>query len=276
MTFKERLQKEYPDMTEEEVEECVRDTCPDHHGFVDRVACSKDVKCVDCWDCIVPEKEEIKMNREKKVTETCNKFINEIKAIMNEPENNDDKCRLFELKPGDKFTNELGTFIVLSRYFDLIKKVEYAKVIQENFFCEENQFDKESCNYIESDLKKMFDEEIAPKYEKVFGDNLIEHEVDLKSVDMQDYGTFKCKVRPITFDEARKFNPYIVNKNLDNCWWTCTPWSMEERGWKYSVSVVYPSGYVFNDFFGNRYGVRPVCILKSDITVRKEKKDDRI
>jgi hypothetical protein len=116
----------------------------------------------------------------------------------------------------------------------------------------------------------MFDEKIEPEYQKVFGDDLVEHEVEPKSVDMQDYGKFKCKVRPMTFDEAREFNPLIVKENIGDWWWLCTPWSNEKRGWKYSVTVVSPSGRIDRNIYNLGRGVRPFCILKSNIFVSKE------
>lgn len=96
------------------------------------------------------------------------------------------------------------------------------------------------------------------------------HTVDFTSVDMQkEFEPCECLIRPLTFDEMRKYNDLLVNKELDDWWWTCTSWSTEERGWKYGMSVVSPSGYIYY-FDCNGYGgVRPFCILKSNIFVSK-------
>ena len=171
--------------------------------------------------------------------------------------------KLSELKPGNRFKNELGEFIVLGHDGD------HTKVIMSGLYEESVRFGN-TCNYMDSSLKRMFDEAITPEFEKVFGDALIEHEVDLVSVDMQQYGRFKCKVRPITFDEARGFNELLVNKNLPDWYWTCTPWSTKERGWDYSVAVVSPSGGFSHDDCDDCCGARPFCILKSDIFVSLE------
>jgi len=172
---------------------------------------------------------------------------------------------LSTLKPGDRFDTEIGKMIVLNHD----EAAGTTKVIQDDFYAEDVQFDRESPDYTKSALKKMFDAEIAPKYLAVFGDALVEHEVHLLSVDMQDYGAFKCKVRPLAFDEAREYNSLIVKPTLSDWWWTCTPWSTSDRGWKYSVAVVSPSGHFNNDGCYNFYGVRPFCILKSNIFVSK-------
>ena len=87
---------------------------------------------------------------------------------------------------------------------------------------------------------------------------------------MQDeLGRDRCKVRPITFDEARQYNDLLVNKNLNDWWWTCTPWSTEDRGWKYSIVVVAPAGGISRGICDDGNGVRPFCILKSNIFVSK-------
>ena len=133
------------------------------------------------------------------------------------------------------------------------------------------KFDEDSRNYKESNLKKVIENLIQPVIEVEVGSkNLIEHEVDLTSVDMQDeFGGFKCKVRPITFDEARLYNNLLVNKNLNDWWWTCTPWSTGDRGWKYSITVVAPAGYFYYVSCNGSCGVRTFCILKSNIFVSK-------
>ncbi len=99
----------------------------------------------------------------------------------------------------------------------------------------------------------------------------MEHEVSLRSVDMQkEFEDVSAKVRPITFDEARLYNDLLVNEDLDDWWWTLTPWSTEKRGYKYGIAVVCPSGDVVNSCCDYYLGVRPFCILKSDIFVSKK------
>ena len=182
-----------------------------------------------------------------------------------EEEGKQSKVQLSTLNPGDVFKIGEHDFIVL------MQCREETAVISKGFMTENVKFDEDSRNYKESNLKKVIENQIQPVIEKEVGSkNLIEHEVDLTSVDMQDeFGGFKCKVRPITFDEARLYNNLLVNKNLNDWWWTCTPWSTEDRGWKYSIAVVAPAGYISRGSYGNSRGVRPFCILKSNIFVSK-------
>nr|DAW30512.1 MAG TPA: hypothetical protein [Bacteriophage sp.] len=182
-----------------------------------------------------------------------------------EEEEKQSKVQLSALNPGDVFKIGEHDFIVL------MQCREETAVISKGFMAENVKFDEDSRNYKESNLKKVIENLIQPVIEVEVGSkNLIEHEVDLTSVDMQDeFGGFKCKVRPITFDEARLYNNLLVNKNLNGWWWTCTPWSTEDRGWKYSIAVVAPAGFFSNGYCGRSGGVRPFCILKSNIFVSK-------
>ena len=164
---------------------------------------------------------------------------------------------------GGLFDTKLGRFQVL----DHDRAYGFTKVIQYDFYESSVEFDNNSCDYLTSSLRAKFDGEITKAYEEVFGDALIEHTTEIISVDMRKYGELTAKVRPITFDEAREFNELIVENDIGDWWWTCSPWSIEGRGYKKSVAVVSPSGYFISSYCGNGSGVRPFCILKSNIFV---------
>lgn len=175
------------------------------------------------------------------------------------------KVRLSTLEPGEVFKIGEHDFIVLEQ------TEGKTAVISKGFVGENVIFDDDTINYKTSNLKKVIEKTVQPIIEAAVGaDNIVKHEVDLISVDMQNpYGTYKCKVRPITFDEARKFNDLLVNADLGSWWWTCTPWSTTERGWNYSVAIVSPSGRISYNSCNYNLGVRPFCILKSNIFVEK-------
>ena len=206
------------------------------------------------------------------IIRSLEKVVEELKAKAAEQANcecdceivKDNRVALATMAAGQRFKTDIGTFIVLGH------DEMGTKVIREDFYAEDKQFDSDSPDYTKSELKEMFDTEILEAYEKEFGaDNLVEHTVDLKSVDMQDFGSFDCKVRPITFDEAREYNDLLVKEDLPDYYWTCTPWSTKERGWDYSVAVVSPRGFIGRRFYDYNFGVRPFCILKSNIFVSK-------
>ena len=175
------------------------------------------------------------------------------------------KVQLSELKPGEVFKIGKHDFIVLEQ------KNGATKVISKGFMAENVVFDEDTRNYGKSNLKKVIESDIQPIIEAELGaDNLVEHTVDLTSVDMQhEFEPCTCKVRPITFDEARQYNDLLVNEELDGCWWTCTSWSTAERSWAYAIAVIQPSGDFYNYNYDVFNGVRPVCILKSNIFVSR-------
>lgn len=176
------------------------------------------------------------------------------------------KVELSTLASGDVFEIGKNDFIVLEQIG------AETKIISKNFMAEDIVYDEDSRDYNKSNLKEIIEDKIQPIIESEVGENnLVEHTVELTSVDMQhEFDDCKCKVRPITFDEVRKYNNLLPNKELDDWWWTCTPWSTAERGWTYSMTVVSSAGY-FGNYCCNYYrGVRPVCILKSNIFVSKK------
>lgn len=184
---------------------------------------------------------------------------------MLEEKENASKVQLSTLDPGSVFKIGEHDFIVLEQ------KHGQTMVISNGYMAEDKKFDGDSRDYNKSSIKELIENSIQPIIENAVGaDNIIEHEVDLTSVDMQnEFGRCRCKVRPITFDEARKYNDLIVNKDLDYWCWTCTPWSTKERGYAYSVAVVSSSGNIFSSYCNYSFGVRPFCILKSNIFVSK-------
>lgn len=188
----------------------------------------------------------------------------ELVKRLEEAERNE-KVRLSELNPGDVFKIGEHDFIVLKHDCDT------TTVISKGFMAENVVFDENTRDYNKSNLKKVIENEIQPIIESEVGSqNLVEHEVELTSVDMQrEFCNFSCKVRPITFDEAREYNNLLSNKSLDDWWWTCTPWSTADREMKYSIAGVAPSGYFDYYICYDFSGVRPVCILKSNIFVSK-------
>lgn len=171
---------------------------------------------------------------------------------------------LSTLKRGEVFqTTGKRKYKVLERYGDTTKIISLDLV-------KENVEFGDTSDYKKSNVKKLCDTEILKDFEKEFGAGNIEtHTADIITADGQRLGTVDCKIRPITFDEARRYTDITPNNDLNDWYWTLSPWSTEERGWKKSITIVSPSG----NFYGNYYyfvnGVRPVCILKSNIFVSK-------
>ena len=175
---------------------------------------------------------------------------------------------LSELKPGEKFTTGIGNFIVLDQ------ENGRTKVVTEELYRQDVEFDDNFTDYNCSEIKKIFDGEITKDFSEEFGeDNIISEKADLVTVDGQsDYGYVEAGVRPLTFDEVRKYNDFLVDENLPDWYWSCTSWSTKDRGYS-SILVVSPRGDIFVINCNCDFGVRPVCILKSNLFVSRVKED---
>lgn len=174
------------------------------------------------------------------------------------------KIELSTLKRGEVFqTTGKRKYKVLEQYGDTTKIISLDLV-------KENAKFGDNTDYNKSNVKKLCDTEILKDFEEEFGaENIEEHTADIITVDGQKVGSVKCKIRPITFDEVRKYTDIMPNQYLDDWYWTLSPWSTEERGWKSRMPVVSPTGSIYVNDCINSLGVRPVCILKSNIFVSK-------
>ena len=195
-----------------------------------------------------------------------NEILKKAKELVEllEKREESEKIKLSELKPGDVFqTTGKRKYKVLEQYSSTTKIISFDLV-------KENVKFGGNANYLESELRELCDTEILSDFEEEFGkENIETHEADLITVDGQNTGvSVECKIIPLTFDEARKYTELTPNKKLNDWYWTCTSWSTKERGWS-SVAVVSFSGFIVGNDFSNVNGVRPVCILKSNLFVSK-------
>lgn len=186
-----------------------------------------------------------------------------VAAIEKEDQKN--KVMLKDIPVGGKFDTGIGRFIVLEQ------KEDCTVVITEDLYRENVEFDDDCTDYRKSSLRELCEGEILNEFSDEFGgENICTNEAGLVTADGQEvFGKLLTKVRPLTFDEAREYNDLLVNKDLPDWYWTCTSWSTKERGWEYSVAFVSPSGGISSIYCYYCNGVRPFCILKSNIFVSK-------
>lgn len=174
------------------------------------------------------------------------------------------KVELSMLKRGDVFqTTGKRKYKVLEQYGDTTKIISLDLVKKNVEF-------GDTSDYKTSKVKKLCDIEILKDFEEEFdAENIETHTADIITADGQKLGTVDCKIRPITFDEAREYTDITPNNDLNDWYWTLSPWSTKERGWKKALVVVSPSGFIDVNYYYCENGVRPVCILKSNIFVSK-------
>lgn len=131
---------------------------------------------------------------------------------------------------------------------------------------EERQFDSDSSNWENSNLRDYLNEEFLEKIAAEIGlENIVPFERNLLSLDGQtEYGKCEDKVSLLTVDEYRKYRSLIPNTK-DYWWWLVSPWSTPCNDYKRTVAVVSSAGFIINYDCNCNDGVRPVCIFSSSI-----------
>lgn len=192
-----------------------------------------------------------------------NKILEKAKELvaMLEEKEISDKVELSTVAPGGVIELGEDEFVVLDHD-------EGGTLVISKDFMEEDVKFGDNTDFNGSNVQRVLYEDILPKIEEVVGkDSIFSQTVKLTTVDNQDiYKDVAGRIRLLTFDEARKYNPLIVNEELDDYWWTMTPWTSNDR-WKYPIAVVSPDGDIDDRDCSRSYGVRPVLYLKSNIFV---------
>lgn len=167
---------------------------------------------------------------------------------------------------------EVGEIVTIGEH-------EYIVLEQNEFTCTTSLLMKDlledsvafgdTADYKTSNVKKILDKFALELKKEVGEDNVIDHTVDLTSDDgLKDYGKTTAKVSLLTCDLYRKF-VYIIDKfKLDKWWWLATAFSTPTHRYENFVKCVSPLGRInINNCGNDRIGVRPFCILNSNIFV---------
>ena len=173
------------------------------------------------------------------------------------------QIELSSLSPKDIFKIGKHEFIVLEQ-IEGATKVLLKETLGDSKFGDTNNYN----GSVVDEVCEKFADEIA---DIIGAENIIEHTVDLTADDgLKDYGTIKRRMSLLTADDCRSCVEILDAHKLDKWWWTATAYSTLAHGDEDLVKCVSPSGN-FNYRSGNSYdfGVRPFCILKSNIFVSK-------
>ena len=143
--------------------------------------------------------------------------------------------------------------------------------LSKDFAYTNTMFDSNSNNYANSSIRKLLNTEYLKKIADAVGEeNIIETEIDLTSDDgLDDYGKVIDKVGLLTADMYRKYNRIVEKYPVNGWWWLSTAWSTPHRGYSCSVRCVNGDGTLNFGICVYYGGVRPFCILKSNIFVSK-------
>lgn len=188
--------------------------------------------------------------------------IDELKEEIKTLKANNTKKLLTELSIGDEFRLARATWKILD-----ITDTGYMCLAEP---MDNKRFDSDDNNWKTSNLRSYLNKEFLEKIEEEIGKgNVLEFERNLLSLDGQtEYGTCVDKVSLLTVDEYKKYRKYIPNAN--KYWWLITPDSTSCNNQSVVVTVITCSGNVYGECYGSSSGVRPLCVLNSNIFVSKE------
>lgn len=175
------------------------------------------------------------------------------------------QTKLANIKIGDTFKIGDYEFIVLEH-----SKETTAVILKELLY--QNERFGDNNNFSHSHALKLC-EKFAKTISSLVGkDNLIEHTVDLTSDDgLKDYGKItRQKMSLLTTDLYRRYVEILDKHKINAWWWLATAYSTPTHNNSSWVKCVSPSGYIGSYFsYSDYFGVRPFCILNSNIFVSK-------
>ena len=184
--------------------------------------------------------------------------LEELRASLSEPQ-----TQLLDKKIGEIARIGEYEFIVLDQFGDS------TALILKDLLQDDVKFGENNNDFRESNVLPIL-RDFAKVIEELVGvGNLLEHDVDLTSDDgLKDYGIIKEKMSLLTAENYRRYVDVLDMDRLEKYYWLATPYSTNRHENDRWVKCVSPAGGVD----GNRYdciyiGLRPFCILKSDIFV---------
>ena len=173
------------------------------------------------------------------------------------------QIKLSSLSPKDTFKIGKHEFIVL-------EQIEGAAIILLKDTLGDSKFG-DTNNYNGSVVDATCEKFAAEIAEIIGAENIIEHIVDLVADDgLKDYGAISRRMSLLTANDCRKYIEILDAHKLGKWWWTATAYSAPAHGDKDFVKCVSPSGLIYDGgSYVSNFGVRPFCILKSNIFVSK-------
>ena len=165
-----------------------------------------------------------------------------------------------------------GTIAKIGEYEFIVLKNDGNEVqlLLKDTLCDK-PFDSDCNNFAQSDIRDYLDDFADKLAELVGEDNIVEHTVDLTADDgLKCYGSCECRVSLLTAQMYREHVYTIDEFKIDKWWWLATAFSTPKHNDSEWVKCVSPIGSVNGNYCGGNYGgVRPFCILKSDVFVSK-------
>ena len=99
--------------------------------------------------------------------------------------------------------------------------------------------------------------------------NIFPHIVDLTALNgLTCYGQIKRQVSIMTIEDVRMYIETLLNHPTSTHYWLATACGTSKSKDRYRVLCVSPRGFInYDNSYYNNFGVRPFCILNSNIFV---------
>ncbi len=173
------------------------------------------------------------------------------------------KVQLTEIEASKTFKIGDTEFIVLEHL-----EGEKTICITKGFVAEDTKFDENTNNFAKASVLNVLDDFANKIAAEVGAENMCNFEIDLTTDDgLKDYGSITRKTGLLTDVQYRKYSEVIEKYPVDDWWWLANAVSTPRRNVSYAVRCVACGGGMFNLNCLNYYGVRAVCIFKSNIFV---------
>lgn len=140
--------------------------------------------------------------------------------------------------------------------------------LKKDLLSEKIKFDDTTNNFSKSYINHFLNVHYKEKLQKLVGNYLCEHNVDLTADDgLRDYKECKAYVSLLTCEQYRKYTDIMLKYNPEQWWWLATAYSTPTREYNRLVRYVNYSGSL-NNYYCNDYGgVRPFIVLKNTLEV---------
>lgn len=205
--------------------------------------------------------------KNENLKEECSAFLSamseSITAFLRKISGEEEQQKtLAEFQPGEIVTIADHEMIVLEQMDG------ETALIRKDCFEDESAFGSENNNYADSIADCLCVDFANRLAETIGAENILEHDVDLTALTgVKDYGSIRRHASLLTLARYQQYIDVLDQHKPDSWWWLATANATkrhENEKWAVCVS---PSGYVNGGIDSFGHGVRPFCILKSDISV---------
>lgn len=171
----------------------------------------------------------------------------------------DKKVKLASVPVGETFKIDDEEWIVLEQSGDT------TACLRKDLLLVKFKFDDTTNNFSKSYINHFLNVYYKEKLQKLVGNYLCEHTVDLTADDgLRDYKKCKAYVSLLTCEQYRKYTDIMLKYSPKQWWWLATAYSTPTRRYSELVRCVYDDGTLDNYCCSSSNGgVRPFCILKS-------------